>query len=108
LVDLIQPYVKSVSDFTGESCSVSVLDLPDIVYIARSLTHQIMSVSLNVGTRLPALYTSMGRMLLAEKSDAEISAFIEAHPPEKLTAYTLMDPGEILKEVRKCRDDGYS
>ena len=34
-----------------ESCSASVLDGADIVYIARAQTNRIMTISLTVGTR---------------------------------------------------------
>lgn len=53
-----------------ESSSISVLDGAWIVYVAREPTRRIMSVAINVGTRLPAHATSMGRVLLAEL-DAE-------------------------------------
>jgi IclR family transcriptional regulator, pca regulon regulatory protein len=108
IVDLIKPYLKELSEAVGESCSVSVLDFPDVVYIARWLTHQIMSVSLNVGTRLPVFSTSMGRVLLSVKSDEEIDAFISSTKPEKLTRYTLTDPKAIKAEILQVRKAGYS
>tara|TARA_R110000824_G_scaffold288508_2_gene476512 strand:+ start:82172 stop:82978 length:807 start_codon:yes stop_codon:yes gene_type:complete len=108
LVDLIQPYIREVSDNTGESCSVSVLDLPDIVYIARSLTQQIMSVSLNIGTRLPALNTSMGRILLAALDDDKISEFICKETIKKYTNQTITETSSIFNEIVSSRKLGYS
>ncbi len=108
LVELIQPYIREVSDQTSESCSVSVLDLPDIVYIARSLTQQIMSVSLHIGTRLPAVTTSMGRVLLAALPDKEIQKIIKKYNIEKYTKHTLTDNISILDEVLLARKQGYS
>src|ERR1035438_4292848 len=49
----------------NESCSVSVLDGDEVIYVARVSTHRIMTVAISVGTRLPAYATSMGRVLLA-------------------------------------------
>lgn len=108
LVELIQPYIKEVSEHTGESCSVSVLDLPDVVYIARSLTQQLMSVSLNIGSRLPALSTSMGRILLAALPDEEIIDFIKSQDIKKFTNHTLTDYSSILNEVLAARSQCYS
>ena len=108
LIELIQPYIKEVSDKTGESCSVSVLDLPDIVYIARSLTQQIMSVSLHIGTRLSAISTSMGRVLLADLPDAEIENFIQKTYINNYTKHTLTENTSILDEVLLAREQGYS
>ncbi len=108
LVELIQPYIKGVSEQTGESCSVSVLDLPDVVYIARSLTEQLMSVSLNIGSRLPAVSTSMGRVLLAALPDDQIGQFIKNQKIKKFTNQTLIDYSLILNEVIAARSKGYS
>lgn len=108
LVELIQPYIKEVSERTGESCSVSVLDLPDVVYIARSLTQQIMSVSLNIGSRLPALCTSMGRVLMASLPDEEILKFIKSQKIKSFTDHTLMDYSSILNEILAARSQGFS
>ena len=45
-----------------ESCSISVLDGTEIVYVARVPTAaRIMSINLGIGTRLPAFATSIGK-----------------------------------------------
>jgi len=108
LVELIQPYIREVSDKTCESCSVSVLDLPDIVYIARNITKQIMTVSLHIGTRLPAISTSMGRVLLAAMPDAEIENFIKSISIKKHTKHTLIKYTSILDDILMARKQGYS
>ena len=54
IVNILQPFIEQVSKETGESCSVSVLEQEDIVYIARYSVNHIMSVNLQVGSRLPA------------------------------------------------------
>jgi len=68
----VQGVLAEVARRTGESCSASVLDGDDIVYVARVSARHIMTVSLSVGSRLPALYTSMGRVILAPRPDDEI------------------------------------
>src|SRR5581483_3821924 len=72
LPQLIQPFLERLSEELQESCSATVLDGDEIVYIARSAKKRVMSVSLGVASRLPAFCTSMGRVLLAalEPDDA--------------------------------------
>src|SRR6516164_8005287 len=61
-----QPLLDHVSGTLHESCSMSVLDGDDILYVARASTsRRIMSIDLGVGSRLPAYCTSMGRVLIA-------------------------------------------
>lgn len=72
LPEIATPHLEALVDEVHESSSVSVLDGDDIVYVARVPTRRIMRLAINVGTRLPARVTSMGRVLLAY------------HPPEDL------------------------
>lgn len=108
IVETVQPFIERVSCATGESCSVSVLDDCDVIYVARHLTHHIMSVTLNVGTRLPAYVTSMGRAILASLPDDEVDAILEASDLKKLTDNTIVDKALLKAELSKVRENGYA
>ena len=70
---LMQQLVEQLN----ESCSAAVLEGEDVVYVARvATTKRIMSISLNIGTRLPAFATSLGRVLLAELAVDELDLFL--------------------------------
>ena len=66
LASIAEPGMEALVERTHESCSAAVLDGVEIVYIARVPTKRIMTISLGLGSRLPAYATSMGRVLLAE------------------------------------------
>jgi IclR family pca regulon transcriptional regulator len=63
------PFLHALSEETGHTASMAVLDGPDILYVARarSLRENRYGIDLNlhVGSRLPAYCTSMGKVLLA-------------------------------------------
>lgn len=65
LPELAMPHMEKLVSEINESCSVSLLDGDDVVYVARVATRRIMTVGISVGTRFPAYATSMGRVLLA-------------------------------------------
>ncbi|MEH0194287.1 IclR family transcriptional regulator C-terminal domain-containing protein [Caulobacter sp. CCNWLY153] len=92
----------------GESCSASVLDGDEIVYVARVAASRIMAVGLRVGSRLPAFHTSMGRMLLAHRPVAELERLLEGRTFEKLTPHTVTDPDEIRAILRRTAQQGWS
>ena len=71
-IDRALPLMKGLSEALQESCSASILQGTEIVYVARVPTQRIMSTVLAVGTRLPAFHTSMGRVQLGFLDDAEI------------------------------------
>lgn len=85
LVVSAQPFLDRVSDAVNESCSMATLDGEDILYLARSVTSRIISVTLNVGSRLPAHCTSIGHVLLASLPESALEEYL-AHAD--LRAYT--------------------
>ena len=73
-----QPVLERVSDELHESSSVAVLDGEEIVYVARAAARRILAISLEVGSRLPAACTSMGRVLLAAADADDRARFLGA------------------------------
>lgn len=109
LWQLAQPYMVELVEQVHESCSISVLDGTDIVYVARVPTAaRIMSINLGIGTRLPAFATSMGRVLLAGLPQREIQRRLDqvspliAHTPK-----TITDPLAVLREIELVRRQGW-
>ncbi|MDO5739976.1 MAG: IclR family transcriptional regulator C-terminal domain-containing protein [Ornithinimicrobium sp.] len=108
LADIAQPHLKGLSTHLGESTSVSVLDGPDILYIARVQTHRIMATAIPVGTRFPAYATSMGRVLLAHLPPPQLDSYLATTPLEPLTRHTLTDPQDLRAELTRVRAQGYA
>ena len=84
-----QPLLEEVSTRLHESCSMTVLDGDEIVYVARAATQRIISVGLSVGSRLPAYCTSMGRVLLAYSPEADLDAYLQRVPLARQTPQTI-------------------
>jgi IclR family pca regulon transcriptional regulator len=108
LWDIAQPFMEELVEQTHESCSAATLDLPDIVYVARVPTRRIMTISLGIGSRLPAHATSMGRVLLADLPDDELDAFLATGPFASYTERTTVDPDDLRASLRRVRDQGWS
>lgn len=64
--DLARPHMEHLVEQTHESSSIAQLDGSDIVYIARVAVPKIITIAVTIGTRFPALQTSLGKVLLAE------------------------------------------
>ena len=105
---LAQPYLDEVSRTLHESCSAAILDGHDIVYICRSAETRIMSISLLVGTRLPAYCTSMGQVLLAHLPADELEAYLQQVKLVERTARTVTSVAKLRKALAQVRDAGYA
>lgn len=106
---VIQQYLEDITAELGESSSLAVLDGDDVVYVVRSSArHRLMAITLSVGTRLPAAYTSMGRVLLAQLPEAELAAFLARVKLEPYTASSITRSDVLEKDIVKVREQGYS
>src|SRR5205823_5334519 len=108
LWEVAQPLMEDLVEKTKESTSAATLDLPDIVYVARVPTRRIMTIALGVGTRLPAHATSMGRVLLADLSDAELDRYLGETELERFTKRTVVDTDRLRTIVGQVRKQGFA
>lgn len=106
--ELAEPFLNELAKTVNESCSLSVLDGHDIVYVARVQTSRIMTISLGLGTRLPAYATSMGRVLLSGLSQEEVEKYASETSFEPFTNYTITDPQAFLERINLVRQRGWA
>jgi IclR family pca regulon transcriptional regulator len=108
LWETAQPVMEELAQRTNESCSAATLDLPDIVYVARVPTRRIMTISLGVGSRLPACCTGMGRVLLADLPGDELDAFLAEAELERFTERTITDRARLREVIENVRENGWA
>lgn len=108
LPQVVQPWLDQLTEHIGQSCSVSILDGTEIVYLARAAQKRVMSIGLMPGSRLPAHCTSMGRVLLAALPREEARRLIEDSDLTPRTKYSVTDPAEAMKRVDEARSNGYA
>ncbi len=103
-----QPLLEEVSTRLHESCSMTVFDGDEIVYVARAATQRIISVGLSVGSRLPAYCTAMGRVLLAYSAEGDLDAYLQRVPLARQTPHTITEVAVLRRELRQVRAAGYA
>jgi IclR family transcriptional regulator, pca regulon regulatory protein len=108
LPEVAQPHMETLVAQVNESCSISVLDDTEIVYVARVPTRRIMSITLAVGTRLPAFVTSMGRVLLAGLPEDELEERLSRIELTALTSRTVTDMDTLRAILATVRRQGYA
>src|ERR671937_278378 len=108
LSELALPLMEQLVEQTHESCSAATLDLPDVVYVARVPTRRIMSITLSVGTRLPAHCTSMGRVLLAALPPDQLDRYLAEADLERWTDRTITDPDRLRASLNDVRQRGWA
>jgi len=103
-----EPIVEALAEEVRQSCSIAVLDGNEIVYVLRVPTRKIMALNLSIGSRLPAINTSMGRVLLSGLTEAELDAVISSSKPSPETESTVVDAQELKKIIAQTRRQGWA
>lgn len=107
LTELGQPLLNRLCDEVRYPCNLVVRDGRSIVYVAKVSPSTPLTSSVNVGTRLPAHATVLGRVLLQDLSLAELR---ELYPEEHLERFSPNTPATVLELfdlVQHDRQRGY-
>jgi IclR family pca regulon transcriptional regulator len=107
LIKVAEPHLERLVGQTKESCSLATLDGTEVVLISRVLTRRILAINLEVGSRLPAYPTSMGRVLLAALSEQQLDDYLARVELRPLTRHTITDPDELHAELARVRQQGW-
>jgi len=103
-----EPILESLVESLGETCSLSVLDDTEIVYVLRIPVHHILPIRVTVGSRLPAYCTSMGRVLLGGLTDAQLKHYFAHAEFRSYVPRTVTDPARLHRIISADRAKGYS
>lgn len=108
LPDVATPHLRTLAATVGESSYLSLVEEDEIVCIATIPVRRIWSASLTVGTRLPALSTAAGRVLLSNQDDQQLDDYLAKASPRPFTSYTITDRARLRSELHTIRRQGWA
>jgi IclR family transcriptional regulator, pca regulon regulatory protein len=108
VADVALPFMRTVVQTLRESCSLGVLDGHDVVYAARLTADRIMTTRLQVGSRLPAHATAMGRVLLAYLPADQLAAYFSTADLKPLTERTIRDKSILRASLKEIQARGWA
>jgi IclR family pca regulon transcriptional regulator len=110
LRELALPYLQALSDATGHTVNMAVLDGVDVVYVERcrsaSIGQREIDLNLHVGSRLPAYCTSMGKVLLAGLEREELERRLGLLELTLRGPNTIVGVESLLGELDTVRERG--
>jgi IclR family transcriptional regulator, pca regulon regulatory protein len=101
--------LRRLADDTGETVNLGVLMGDQVLYVARIRNADLVTANIQVGSTLPAIYTSMGKMLLAGLTPEELAVRVTESsfdaPAGPNAKRTLAD---LHADLDRIRADGYA
>ncbi len=108
LTRLAQPILEMAAETTRESASMAVLDMQDVVFVARATHRRSLSVGLSAGARLPAYASATGRVLLAGQPKDWTLFILNRMNRPMLTAKTKTQIADVLGQIELAKQQGYA
>lgn len=105
---IVQPLLYRLAYSLGEAASCGVLDHDQLVCISAVSAGQLVSTTLQPGTRVPAFFTANGRILLANLPQKTLLDILNRLEPEAITAHTITDKQRLAQEIARAGEQGYA
>jgi IclR family transcriptional regulator, pca regulon regulatory protein len=108
LWEIARPHMEALVARTRESTSIAQLDGSDIVYVARVAVPKIVALSVTIGTRFPAMQTSLGKVLLAALPAADAERVLAEPSRSGIRPPWQPDADERAAALREVRARGWA
>lgn len=108
LPDIARPFLEKIRDETGLSAHLGILDDQQVVYVGRAQARGVSVFSINVGSRIPAYVTALGKVLLAYEAEEVLESTLFAEELRAFTTNTLTDEQALKQEFEQIRAQQYA
>ena len=108
LWEVARPHMESLVSRTHESSSIAQLDGSDIVYVARVAVPKIIALAVTIGTRFPAMQTSLGKVLLAALPPGQAERVLAEPSRSGITARWQPGRAERAATLREVAGRGWA
>jgi IclR family pca regulon transcriptional regulator len=109
LVGLATPKLQELGRTTGETVNLAVLTGDRVLYLVRLRNSDLVTANIQVGSTLPAVHTSIGKLLLANLDDADLRERITAASfPGQHGPNAKLSLEELRTELAQIHEQGWA
>jgi IclR family pca regulon transcriptional regulator len=109
LVALATPRLQRLAASTGETVNLAVLTGDRVLYLVRLRNSDLVTANIQVGSTLPAVHTSIGKLLLAHLADDDLRERItDASFPPQHGPNAKVSLDELRPELAQIREQGWA
>ncbi|MFD2191399.1 IclR family transcriptional regulator domain-containing protein [Pistricoccus aurantiacus] len=103
-----RPYLRRLTEESGESANLGIRDDSMAVFLAQSESHQMMRMITRLGSRAPMHASGVGKALLAWLPEKEVERILQARGLARVTANTIDTPAKLREGMAEIRQQGYA
>lgn len=102
------PHIQTLVDALRETVHLAILDKEEVLYIEKREGTQSLRIVSQVGTRLPAHCTGVGKVLLAYLPLSEVKRIVANRGLTRYTKNTITDLKQLEEALGRVRKQGYA
>lgn len=103
VLSMIQEKMRKIVQETNEICQMGVLQGLDVLYLLKESPQSVISIISNVGDRIPAHVSGLGKALLSGKTDKELDTLYESYNFKKYTPNSINNFDELKQQIFSIR-----
>jgi IclR family acetate operon transcriptional repressor len=104
-----RPHLTRLAEQTGETANLAMLDRGQVVYLAQASSRRhTVRMFTEVGSRVPAHCTGVGKALLADLPPQAARDLAASEGMPASTRHTITDPDVLVEELRRIRAVGHA
>ena len=103
-----EPYLRNLSDQTGQTVFLAIREGNEVVYIDKVEQFNSLRRYSIIGSRVPIYCTSLGRALLFDDSPEELRVVLQKKTLKELTPNTVTDKNKLINLIENFKSRGWS
>lgn len=106
-LNMVYKEMNDIVKECNEVCQMGILDGADVLYINKVQAEQTVQLVSHIGTRLPAVYSALGKAIICEFDDRQI---LELYPNgfTPLTPYSITSIEQLRQQLDDVKKNGYA
>lgn len=108
LPSIIHPFLEKLTEESGETSSLVLLDNSHAVYIDQVVSKKMIKGMPEVGSSVQLYCSASGKVLLCSFDDAKLKSYFDNVDIQKFTEKTITDAGALKIELERVREQGYA
>ncbi len=104
----VRPYLEELMQKTKETIHLGILDGGEVIYLDKVESTATIRMYSQVGKRVPAHSTSLGKAIMAHISEERVKEILQEKGMEGKTKNTITDLDKFLDHLKKVRKQGYA
>lgn len=105
LINLASPIAQNLCEELGETVHMGVLEEDSAVYVLKKESSYTIRMYSRVGKTIPLYCTAIGKILLADMDDEEISSYLDRTKLKAFTPNTFTTKEDLLSELNEVRKE---